>query len=640
MPLDGDTWNERYAELVAYKKKTGHMLVHTAPDTKRLRDWVYTQRKASDNIRKDRKKRLKAIGFEWESGGHLEKQWDDKFLELKSFTKKKGHCYITAKDQGLGNWAGRQRKLYRDGTLRQDRLDRLNSIEFPWVVGPGLHPNQNNKPQPKTKIEAPPEIVESQDANSWANERWDVMYKELQAFEAAHGDCCVSKHQDVKLCKWVSRQRSQRAEDKLPKYRENKLEALGFAWRHWEAPTLEIRWNKMLKVLKAFKEAHGHCNVPFMYENNRSLGWWVATQRRNGHRREDRAAKLDALGFIWTLREDGEEDTEAPSTPTRSKGKRKASDLENEADDEEPSTRSGRKSRRDKKLWDEAVKLASETSVRSTRTSRKAASLEEDDEQSQLVAQKADEDDTQETDEDDTQEIEVDDSPYAVGTALMNFFPGHGWYKGTVTAVTRTKYLVKYEDGDKEEFRIDDPTVDALVELAKSHPDIGQEAPHVKGGRRIEKETKRKLRVELQAEFKTREKEQEIERNQTVASLKSKCADLENQVQTANDSLSAEVNKRQEEWETKMNESIASLKSQCVDLENQAKSSNDSLSVAQAELKKMESVLRRRERQCAEKDNLIDQLTVRIDELEQSQFVAGSVGQKVLSRMQGKSKKK
>jgi hypothetical protein len=59
----------------------------------------------------------------------------------------------------------------------------------------------------------------------------------------------------------------------------------------------------MLSDLKAFKEEHGHCNVPTNLETNPALGRWVAAQRykrKIGSLPEDIGRELDALGFVWS----------------------------------------------------------------------------------------------------------------------------------------------------------------------------------------------------------------------------------------------------------------------------------------------------------------------------------------------------
>jgi hypothetical protein len=51
-----------------------------------------------------------------------------------------------------------------------------------------------------------------------------------------------------------------------------------------------------------FKRKSGHCMVPGAYEQDKSLGQWVNTQRRNHNKntmRPDRKELLDKIGFAW-----------------------------------------------------------------------------------------------------------------------------------------------------------------------------------------------------------------------------------------------------------------------------------------------------------------------------------------------------
>lgn len=78
------------------------------------------------------------------------------------------------------------------------------------------------------------------------------------------------------------------------------------------ACALQHRWDSMFDRLLAFKAKHGHCLVPNRYDEDRSLGAWVSTQRRHykavesGHHHhestpltEERVTKLREIGFVW-----------------------------------------------------------------------------------------------------------------------------------------------------------------------------------------------------------------------------------------------------------------------------------------------------------------------------------------------------
>ena len=69
-------------------------------------------------------------------------------------------------------------------------------------------------------------------------------------------------------------------------------------------------WNQRLKELKEYKEKHGNCNVPRRYQDNKSLGEWVSTQRKHYRLKEEgkystmskaRIDQLNAIGFVWKL---------------------------------------------------------------------------------------------------------------------------------------------------------------------------------------------------------------------------------------------------------------------------------------------------------------------------------------------------
>lgn len=70
----------------------------------------------------------------------------------------------------------------------------------------------------------------------------------------------------------------------------------------------ENRWQKKYNELKNFKKEHGNCLVPNRYSQNKSLGFWVSTQRYQRKLMKNKApslmtpereAKLDSLGFAW-----------------------------------------------------------------------------------------------------------------------------------------------------------------------------------------------------------------------------------------------------------------------------------------------------------------------------------------------------
>ena len=132
-----------------------------------------------------------------------------------------------------------------------------------------------------------------------------------------NGDCLVPQRwiHDPSLGIWVSNQRRLYSKGLLNQHRQVMLEQLDFCW-NVRVPTstradgshysevLEQKWNHRYGALLAYRLEHGHCNVPQKYETDKSLGHWVAAQRRhqrNGTLREDRKKRLEEIGVPWSV---------------------------------------------------------------------------------------------------------------------------------------------------------------------------------------------------------------------------------------------------------------------------------------------------------------------------------------------------
>jgi hypothetical protein len=62
----------------------------------------------------------------------------------------------------------------------------------------------------------------------------------------------------------------------------------------------------------------------------------------------------------------------------------------------------------------------------------------------------------------------VQASSHGIGTTVLKYFPGHGFFRGKIRAVEEDRYVVVYEDGDDEEFLFgaDDQEIDTVVAFA------------------------------------------------------------------------------------------------------------------------------------------------------------------------------
>lgn len=259
-----NSWEERFSELTDFKKEYGHCDVPYNYVNKNLASWVANQRVShkKEKLALEKFKVLDGLGFKWDS---LKPSWEENFYELIDFKEKNGHCNAPYA-LPVGAWAGRQRKLYKQGTLTSDRYKKLNNIGFDW--------------------------------DPIASE-WENKFMELVAFKKENGHCNVSKEKEAtkKLGTWVGVQRKMKKSGTLTSDRYEKLNSLGFTW-----DVKKSVWDQRFSELVQFKEEYGHCNIPCSYPANKQLGSWVPDQRKiykKGKLSSKKYKKLNDLGFVW-----------------------------------------------------------------------------------------------------------------------------------------------------------------------------------------------------------------------------------------------------------------------------------------------------------------------------------------------------
>ena len=134
-------WEERFRQLVKFKKMHGHCNVTTSNNPV-LGRWVKRQRgrKKMGKLTSNQLFLLEFVGFSW--GKPLEGRsmvqnnyilWEQRFMELVEYKRIYGHCHVPVRfpsNPALGRWARRQRQYKKDGTLLEERMNRLDSIGF------------------------------------------------------------------------------------------------------------------------------------------------------------------------------------------------------------------------------------------------------------------------------------------------------------------------------------------------------------------------------------------------------------------------------------------------------------------------------------------------------------------------------
>jgi hypothetical protein len=129
------------------------------------------------------------------------------------------------------------------------------------------------------------------------DQQWNVKYEKLVEFKRKKGHCILpcACEQDKSLGIWVRTQRGKHS--KMRPDRKERHDEIGFAWKEDRAYNDKL-WHQQCEELVEFKRTNGHCLVPNKYEQDKSLGIWVKTQRtyyNNNKMRSDRKELLDEI---------------------------------------------------------------------------------------------------------------------------------------------------------------------------------------------------------------------------------------------------------------------------------------------------------------------------------------------------------
>jgi hypothetical protein len=137
-------WNEGFQHLKEFLDENGNAMIgrtYKSNDGFRLGTWVGHQRWAKKEGKLDKKRisMLESLDFIWDA---LEFQWDEGFEYLKRFINENGNAKVTNKyktDEGypLGSWVGTQRQGKKNNSLTQEKIKKLESLNFIWETKKG-----------------------------------------------------------------------------------------------------------------------------------------------------------------------------------------------------------------------------------------------------------------------------------------------------------------------------------------------------------------------------------------------------------------------------------------------------------------------------------------------------------------------
>ena len=194
---------------------------------------------------------------------------------LRRFVDRENHANVPSRHKEgkypLGNWVGRLRTTYRNGTLPQDRIKQLELVPG-WIWDPNEREFQGG-------------------------------FQILLIFVEREGHALVHnkyKEGDFTLGSWVSSRRKEYRKGALSQDRIKQLEAI----RGWSWDVNEDQFQEGIQILLTFVEREGHANVPLRHiEGEFPLGIWGRSRRiayRNGTLPQDRIKQLESVpGWIW-----------------------------------------------------------------------------------------------------------------------------------------------------------------------------------------------------------------------------------------------------------------------------------------------------------------------------------------------------
>ncbi len=288
-------WEARFEELVRFQQQHGHLRITLKNQSSAgFLHWRDNQRIRFRNgvMPPEQKARLDAIGFEWVQPERLSPSmeehnvalWESLFERLLAFREQHGHCQvpnISSADRLLARWVQRQRYHRRKNRLLAERQRRLEEVGFDWASDK-LH------------------LVSG----------WEARFEELVRFQQQHGHLRITlKNQSsAGLMHWRDNQRIRFRSGVMPPEQKARLDAIGFEWEQPErlSPAMEEHnvalWESLFERLLAFRQQHGHCQVPKGKGADHVLARWVR-QQRNHHRLNtllaERQRRLEEVGFDW-----------------------------------------------------------------------------------------------------------------------------------------------------------------------------------------------------------------------------------------------------------------------------------------------------------------------------------------------------
>ena len=271
-------WEQNFKLAKEYYLTYGNLDIPTnykSTDGKHLGNWILRQRQLckSNSLTDEQIKKLDSIGMDWMD--RVDRVWENGFIEAKNYSEEYGNLsvpknYRSNTDFPLGIWIQRQRSLYKNKKISDDRIKRLTDVGMNW--------NPDN---------------------------WESRFDLVKQYYKEHGNINISQKeviQGVWIGKWIVSQKKSMESGKLTNEQIEMLKTLPME----EVGRKDNRWWSMYEEAKKYYEEFGNLNIPVNYltSNGKKLSDWIIRQRRNyklGKMPLEHKEKLDEIGFIWNL---------------------------------------------------------------------------------------------------------------------------------------------------------------------------------------------------------------------------------------------------------------------------------------------------------------------------------------------------
>ena len=306
-------WKNKYQQLVDSINLNGSFNIKPTIENKDLIKWIKSQRKSrvSETLSTEKIYLLDEISFPWSGRIYItpkketksnDARWEEMYEYLVNFKLLKNTCIVSDvsgdKDlQELKRWTISQRSRFKRNKMSDERILKLNAIEFPWIVGKGVRPK---------KIKENSKDKTSHDA------AWAKMFEVLKEYSIQFNTFKIDKVENKLLNTWCSTQRTKYNMKRLPVERISQLNSIGFPWKlpRGKVKTKEVinriskdkKWEEMFEKLVGFYNTNKHFTIQETKEFAELKGW-INTQivyRRKGKIQQSRLQKLNAINFIWS----------------------------------------------------------------------------------------------------------------------------------------------------------------------------------------------------------------------------------------------------------------------------------------------------------------------------------------------------